>query len=310
MAKWCHSPPFTDGPVADRVGRGWFDEGAMVAAQQPIKLSPVEESLLVPLYARALDAQSKRPIVNDPRAVEIVRAIDWDFGRFNQKRRIIGCALRTAVFDEFVRKFLARHPQGTVVEIGAGLNTRFERVDNGAVHWFDIDLPEAMTLRRRFFANGERRTSLAASVVDTDWMDAVRQSPAPYFFIAETVFVYLPESQVKAALAQIARSFPGAGIAFDTATFEAIARENADHARLNLGAHFASSCEDPKEIERWGIGLRLVESLTLADFPKSVRRRLPLTMRIGFRYIMLRHPKKLSVYRLNLFAAERAAQQR
>jgi O-methyltransferase involved in polyketide biosynthesis len=35
--------------------------------------------------------------------------------------------LRTAIFDMWVRSFVAAHPNGTVVEIGTGLNTRFER---------------------------------------------------------------------------------------------------------------------------------------------------------------------------------------
>ena len=58
-------------------------------------------------------------------------------------------------------------------------------------------------LRRRFFTDSERRTTLAASVLDADWMATVRQSPGPYFFIAEAVFVYLKKQEVKAALAQI-----------------------------------------------------------------------------------------------------------
>jgi O-methyltransferase involved in polyketide biosynthesis len=68
--------------------------------------------------------------------------------------------------------FLSRHPQGTVVEIGAGLNTRFERLDNGAVHWFDLYLPDAVELRRRFLADSDRRKTLACSILDPDWVAA------------------------------------------------------------------------------------------------------------------------------------------
>ena len=78
----------------------------------------------------------------DPKAVEIVDSIDWDFQRIAQPRRMAGCVLRGALFDVWVREFRQRHPDGTVVEIGAGLNTRFERLDNGRVHWFDLDLPD------------------------------------------------------------------------------------------------------------------------------------------------------------------------
>ena len=93
----------------------------------------------MPLYARALATRRKRPMLVDPKAVEIVDSIDWDFRRIAKPRRMAGCVLRCALFDVWVREFLQRHPDGTVVEIGAGLNTRFERLDNGRVHWFDLD---------------------------------------------------------------------------------------------------------------------------------------------------------------------------
>jgi O-methyltransferase involved in polyketide biosynthesis len=227
-----------------------------MASRQSIQLGQVQESLLVPLYARAVDALKKRPILKDPKAVEMVQSIDRDFQRFNQRRRVVGATLRTAMFDEWVRGFLSRHPEGTVVEIGAGLNTRFERLDNGTVHWFDLDLPDTVELRRKFFIDSGRRVTLAGSIVDPGWMAAVRQSPGPYCFVAEGVFIYLTEQEVKAALAQIAGNFPRASIAFDTATLKAISHENKDHARRKLEACLAWACEDPREIERWKIGLR------------------------------------------------------
>jgi O-methyltransferase involved in polyketide biosynthesis len=275
--------------------------------KQSIQLGQVQESLLIPLYARAVDSLKKRPILKDPKAVEIVQSIDWDFRRFNQWRRIVGCTMRTAIFDDVVKSFLRCHPKGTVVEIGAGLNTRFERLDNGAVHWFDLDLPDTVELRRKFFVDSERRVTLAASILDPGWVAAVSQSPGPYCFVAEAVFIYLTEQEVKAALAQIAANFPGASIAFDTVTPAAVNHENKDHARRSLAARFAWGCEDPKEIERWKIGLRLVESRSMMDLPESLRSRLSLPMRAALRVFVKLFPKITKAIRLNLFAGESEA---
>jgi O-methyltransferase involved in polyketide biosynthesis len=273
-----------------------------------IQLGHVQESLLVPLYGRALDALGKRPILNDRKAVEMVESIDWDFQRFNQKRRIVACTVRTAIFDEWVKDFLRRHPKGTVVEIGAGLNTRFERLDNGTVHWFDLDLPDVVELRRKFFTDSGRRVTLAGSVVDPDWMAAVRRSEGPYCFVAEAVFFYLTEPQVRAALAQIARNFPGSSLAFDTGSRKAMDHENKDHARRKLDARFAWACEDPKDIERWQIGWRLVESRNLMNLPDAVRSRLSLKMRAALRLLATLFPKGAKAIakacRLNLFIAQ------
>jgi len=119
-----------------------------MSASHPIALGPTEETLLIPLFARAAESRRKRAILRDPKAIEMVASIRWDYERFNQRWRLLSVVLRTAMFDEWVRAFLRRNPEGTVVEIGAGLNTRFERVDNGKVHWFDLDLPRVIDLRR------------------------------------------------------------------------------------------------------------------------------------------------------------------
>ena len=79
---------------------------ANMAPRQSIQLGQVQESLLVPLYGRALDASGKHPILNDRKAVEMVEAIDWDFQRFGQRRRIVACTLRMrAVFHVLAALF-------------------------------------------------------------------------------------------------------------------------------------------------------------------------------------------------------------
>ena len=172
------------------------------------------------------------------------------------------------------------------------------------MHWFDLDLPDVVELRRRFFTDSARRVTLAGSIVDPGWMEAVRRSPGPYCFVAEAVFIYLTEQKVKAALAQIAANFPRAYIAFDTTTLKGIAHGNKDHANRKLEARFVWGCTEPREIERWKIGLRLVESRTLADIPDILRSRLSWRMRTAIRLLVKWVPQLKKACQLNLFAAE------
>lgn len=258
----------------------------------------------MPLLARALESRRKRPILEDPKAVEIVDSIDWDFRRFAQRRRVVGCTLRGALFDVLVRDFLRRHPDGTVVEIGTGLNSRFERLDNGCVHWFDLDLPDIVDIRRDFFVDSQRRVTLAASVLDPEWIETVRRSPPPYFLVAETVFVYLEEAQVRTALAQIASGLPQVTIALDTVGRRAVESANRDHLRRKLTARFAWACEDPIEIQEWGIGLRLLESRTTADIPDGLRPRLSWSLRATLRFLGRFFPTQMKLYQINVFAGQ------
>ncbi|NUR59733.1 MAG: class I SAM-dependent methyltransferase, partial [Catenulispora sp.] len=122
-----------------------------MAEQVKVELGAVQETLFIPLAGRARESGRKHPVVRDPKAVEIVDAVDFDVRRYSRGWGGGVTVLRTAVFDEYVRAFLAEHPDGTVVELGTGLNTRFDRVDNGRVRWIDLDLPDTIALRRRFF---------------------------------------------------------------------------------------------------------------------------------------------------------------
>ncbi|MGI3204250.1 class I SAM-dependent methyltransferase [Streptomyces sp. GLT-R25] len=169
------------------------------------QLGDVQETLLIPLYARAVETRKPRGMLRDPRAVEMVDALDYDFSRFDGAKSLLGANLRMLLFNLWVRDFLERHPSGTVVEIGTGLNTRFERLDNGTVHWFDLDLPDVIALRRGFFEDTDRRRMIAASVTDPGWMEEVRRtSPGPYFLAAEAVLIYLEEELVRSVFRQIA----------------------------------------------------------------------------------------------------------
>jgi O-methyltransferase involved in polyketide biosynthesis len=123
----------------------------------------------------------------------------------------------TREMDRYARDFLNHHPDAVVVHIGCGLDTRFERVDNGQVEWYDLDLPEVIELRRRFIGNEhERYHLLGCSVLEAAWQKAVKvHSPRPFLFLAETVFVYFTEAQVKALVLTLRDHFPGAELVFD-----------------------------------------------------------------------------------------------
>ncbi|QIS13630.1 class I SAM-dependent methyltransferase [Nocardia arthritidis] len=267
------------------------------------RLGEVQETLLIPLYGRAVETGKSRPILRDPKAVEMVRAIDYDFGRFDGGRSLFGTVLRTSIIDAWVLDFLERHPDGTVVEIGAGLNTRFERVDNGRLHWVDLDLPDAMALRSEFFAESDRRRMLAASVLDDSWIEPVKTLPGPYFFISEGVLVYLEEAQVRRALTLIAENFRGADLAMDTTGRWMIDHQDNHDALGKVSARMRWACDDPAEVEGWAPGWRLLASGDLSRLPARMRDRMPLPQRIGLRAASLIFRQRFGHYRLNHYRA-------
>jgi O-methyltransferase involved in polyketide biosynthesis len=267
--------------------------------RQSVRLGDVQETLFIPLAARARATRRRHPILRDPRAVELVESIDYDIAKYGRGAGGFVTVLRTAIFDTWARAFLAAHPAGTVTEIGTGLNTRFDRVDNGQVHWIDLDLPDTIELRRRFFADTSRRVMLAASFLDEDWLAAVEARPGPYFFAAEGVLTYLSEAQGTAALARLAARFPGALIALDTYPRSTYERQHQLAARKNIPARWQWAVDDPRTLER--LGLRVVESVPITAPPAALRRQLPARLR----YLLpLARPALGQAMRMTLFRAE------
>jgi O-methyltransferase involved in polyketide biosynthesis len=237
--------------------------------------------------------------LRDQKAVDMVRSIDFDYATYGRGWGGFVTVVRTLILDWWLREFLAEHPSGTVVELGTGLNTRFERTDNGTVNWIDLDLPDTIELRRRFFADTGRRQMVAASLLDDDWMALVEQRQGPYFFVSEGVLVYLAAGDVTRTLARIAERFPGAWLAFDTYSRRTFGQQHKQAARKGMSALWAWACDDPRSLER--LGLRLTESATLTRPPAGLRNQLPAR----YRYLLpLADPVLGPALALNLFCAQ------
>jgi O-methyltransferase involved in polyketide biosynthesis len=270
----------------------------MTTEKHHADLGDVQQTLFIPLAARAHETQAKHPVLRDPRAVELVESIDFDTEKYGRGSGGVILVLRTAIFDHWVREWLAANPTGTVVELGTGLNTRFERVDNGQVHWFDLDLPDTIELRRRFFTDTDRRRMIAASLTDETWLDTIMASPGPYFFVSEGVLVYLTESDVLATLTRIATRFPGATISFDTYATQTHRQQARLGARKGMAARWQWPCDDPCTLET--VGMRMLASVPLTRPPKALRGSLPAR---GRALLTIADPFVRKAFRLNLYEA-------
>ena len=268
-------------------------------ADASVELGNVAETLMIPLWCRAVESERRGGLLHDPKAQAIVASLDYDFDRrFASLRRLaFRACLRTVMIDRWVRSFLREHPGATVIEIGTGLNTRFERVDDGQLRWFDVDLPDSTALRRRFFTDSERRTMVEGAFGDHDWLARIEPAQGPKLFIAEAVLVYLDEATVRRGFAQIASAFPGSQIIFDTVTERAAASSNRPMMKT-YQAPFVWGCDDPRTVEQWGHAL--LETTTMYDLPRDLRRRVPLEHRLAFPYLRWRKPEVLRSHALNL----------
>lgn len=245
-----------------------------------VHLGLVQETLLVPLWARAMECLEDYPILQDHKSRQIMEALDYDFSILNKATASqVGCCVRGKLCDNWVSEFLNKHPDGTVVELGCGLNSRFERVDNGHVNWIDIDLPDTMQLRRRFFDSHKRVTGLALDLRSDDWIGALPVIDGPIFFVSEGVLVYLDTSIVKRIFAALSEKFSGCQIVFDTMTKLVKNHQKSHDAMRFFPAPFNWIVTKPQDVEAWNNQYRIVDSENFFDMLFTQRSRLPFTIR-------------------------------
>jgi methyltransferase (TIGR00027 family) len=274
----------------------------MTAFKMQVSLGPAQETLLIPLYGRAVETRKPDGLIRDPRAVEIVDRLDYNFAKWDRARSLAGTALRTRMFDEDVQAFLAEHPTGVIVELGCGLNTRFERIDNGRARWLDVDLPDAIELRRAFFEGNPRRTMIAADLADADWLAGLKEI-GPLCFVSEGVVMYLDPRQAERTLACLASMFPGSWLVMDTVPGSMRDNQHKHDAMKHLppASWFRWACDNPHDIEKFG--WRLERSRTFFDAGPELVRCLPWTLRVLVRYFRWLPLRDVHGYRLNRLRA-------
>lgn len=228
----------------------------------PQSLEGVSETLLMTLYVRARESQRPNALIKDDLAVAIVDQIDLDFSRLRMQRHDeIAIILRMKKFDSYVQAFLARNPDSVVIHIGCGLDTRFERVDNGTVAWFDLDMPEVIALRQKLIhSNSSRYHTLATSVFEDGWIEeAGRLKPRAFMFVAEGVLPYFEEAQVRSLFLKCCECFPGSELVCDAHTPFVVWVDNLHLAHAKVKARLHWSIKSGKDVERWGEGIRLLD---------------------------------------------------
>ncbi len=219
------------------------------------KLKGVPKTLLIPLRGRYLETKRQNGIVSDPKSVEIIDSLEHDFAECELPwDSQMLTSVRTEILDEAIGRFLGENPNGVVVNLGCGLDTRLHRLDNGKVEWYELDLPEAIEIRRQFFQENGRYRFIAKDVFDFTWMDEI-PNDRPTVFIAEGLFCYFTEEQVRRILFAIKERFSKSEIMFEI--FSPLMTKTwhrHPHLRGAISL-FQWTLKEGRSLEKWSTGI-------------------------------------------------------
>ncbi|WP_087023083.1 class I SAM-dependent methyltransferase [Thaumasiovibrio subtropicus] len=232
----------------------------------------VAQTLFIPLYMKSQQSRRKDAFFSDPVACTLIDKLDYDFSFFkNSQRSAIGCAIRARFFDAKVVEFVARHDNTVIVNLGCGLDARYQRVKDRLKYtppFYHLDLPEVITLREQYISPVSEDIAIKGSLFDSEWMDTLQQThpDARFMFTIEGVLLYFDKTEVQRVITELATRFSGCEILFD-ASNQWMCKNSHRHDTLkHTGARFKLALDDPMEIEQWCEKLKVVNTTYYNDF--------------------------------------------
>ena len=231
-----------------------------------IEKNTVQETLLIPLFARKVCSELYPNLYRDETAVRLIDQIDYDFSEAEKNSRSLmqrfgslEVAMRQNDLAFEVRDYLKSHPNAAVVNLGCGLDCTGRSCDNGRCKIYNLDFPNVITVRNELLPAGDWEQNIPCDLNDTAWFSEVDTSGGAVFF-ASGVFYYFLTEQVKALVQAMADAFPGGMLVFDAANQTAvkmIAKTWLKSAKIqDVGAYFAVS-DAPREIGAWDSRLQV-----------------------------------------------------
>lgn len=232
--------------------------------KETISLTQEQETLLIPLYAKA----QSNPILKDEKARQILDSVQYDFRQLKvPQKTAVTLLMRAKQLDTYTSHFIAAHPNACILHLGCGLDSRCLRVQHPTALWFDLDLPDVITLRRKFYPETGTYHMIASSVTDLTWMDQVFTDGRPVFIVAEGLLMYLQEGEVRALILCLQNKFPGCELVFDAFSKLTADRIKAHPSIQKTGATIHWGIDEPHEIEHWAEGIQLKEEWFFSQSP-------------------------------------------
>ena len=225
-----------------------------------IRKNTVQETLVIPLYARKMCTELYPGLYRDETALRLMEEVDYDFsalaessGKLMQRFGFLEVAMRQNDLAFEVRDYLKTHPDAAVVSLGCGLDNTGRDCDNGWCRIYNLDLPDVIAVRNELLPAGEREENIPCDLNDTAWFRKIDASGGAVFF-ASGVFYYFLKEQVRTLVQAMAGVFPGGVLVFDAANERAVKLMLKtwirDAAIQDVGAYFAVS-DAQNEIGAW-----------------------------------------------------------
>ena len=211
-------------------------------------MNNVNKTLYIPLYGKSYVSR-KGIILNDKKAEEIWAAEGFELkGKSASKWLAYYMGMRSKVFDNWLMDKLRNVKDAVVIHIGCGMDSRVLRINTKEQHWYDIDFPEVITERRRYYKETEYYHMIEADIRDEKWFHNISQKEH-VIIVMEGVSMYLSNEELKAALENICAHFEQVELLMDCYTTFAAKASKYKNPINDVGVTNVYGMDDPKQVE-------------------------------------------------------------
>jgi O-methyltransferase involved in polyketide biosynthesis len=237
-----------------------------------IELNLLEKTLVVPLWHRAQASKAHSELLNDVKAIELVNHLDYDFSIFEQRFTVedsFRSAARARQFDDKLRAYVSTHPDASIMNLGAGLDTAFYRVDNGSIEWYDLDLPNVIALRKQLLPETHRIKYIAKSLFDMSWCADMDHPDNGIFILAKGILWFFEEAEIKRFFSSLADALPGADLIFEASSTLGALIVNDSLKSVDMDVEVKWELEDARVITQWDSRLKLIDQTPAYLIPRD-----------------------------------------
>ena len=206
-------------------------------------MNDVNKTLYIPLYGKSC-VSKKGIILHDEKAEEIWAAEGFPLkGKSKSKWLAYYMGMRSAVFDRWLAEKMEENPQALVLHIGCGMDSRITRVGERNHLWFDVDFPEVIEQRRKYYEETALYKMIPGDLREKDWLELIPAGDA--IVVLEGISMYLHPEELKAAIENLHTHFESVRLLMDCYTEFAAKASKYKNPINDVGVTEVFGMDDP-----------------------------------------------------------------
>lgn len=207
-------------------------------------MNNVNKTLYIPLYGKAFVSR-KGIILHDPKAEEIWEKEGFPLkGKSKSKWLAYYMGMRSAVFDKWLKEKMIEDSGAVVLHIGCGMDSRILRVGSKMHQWYDVDFPDVIAERKRYFAETGEYHMLAGDARETDFLQTLPAGKNA-IVVLEGISMYLAPAELQQLFSALSEHFSTVSILMDCYTKAAAKASKYKNPINDVGVTAVHGMDEP-----------------------------------------------------------------